>query len=138
MCCDDNRIENVFKAGELRDRLLTGRGHHFMWSALRNHVPIFQHDDLLSERKHFLAAVRDVKDGNAMLTVPGAQVVDDLRLRRGIEGGQRFVKKQQARIGYQRASQRNPLALSTGNFSGSAIAQVRNAERSENPINSLA
>ncbi len=47
--------------------------------------------------KHLLALMSDIKDRNPMLAIPGAQIVENLRLGHRVECGQRLVQQQHAR-----------------------------------------
>ncbi len=74
-----------------------------MRRALRHDATLVEHNHALAEGKNFLAAVGDIKDGNAVSLIPGAEIVDDLALGRGIERRQRFVQQQQFGISHQRS-----------------------------------
>jgi len=85
----------------LSDCFLLRRVHHFVRSALGHDTSRVEHDHALAQRKDFLAAVRDVKDGNAVSLIPLAQVVNDFGLGWGVQRGQGFVQKQHHWIGHQ-------------------------------------
>ena len=70
--------------------------------------------------------------GIPMLLVPGAQVIDNLRLGGGIQRRQRFVQQKDCGIDHQGAGQCDSLPLSTGNLPGPARAQMGDAERFQN------
>ncbi len=72
-----------------------------MRRALGHDASGVEDDNVLAEGKDFLPAVRDIEDGNVASLVPTAQVVNDLRLDRSIEGGQGFVEQQHGGIGHQ-------------------------------------
>ena len=67
-----------------------------------------------------------------MLLVPGAQVIDNLRLGGGIERRQRFIQQKDSGIDHQGAGQCDSLPLSAGNLPRPAPAQMCNAERFQN------
>ena len=82
----------------------------------------------LAQGENFFAAVSDIEDGNAVSLIPLAQIVDDLRLGRGIERGQRFVEQQNGGIGDERSGQSGALAFSPGNLSRVAPREVRDSK----------
>jgi hypothetical protein len=86
----------------------------------------------LAQSKNFLAAVGDIKDGDAVSLIPAAQVVDDRCLRRSVERGQRFIKKEQGGIGHQSPRECRALALSSGDFSRVARCEMRNSKCLQN------
>ena len=83
---------------------------------LRDDPAIFENQHTLAQGNNFLAAMGDIKNGNAMVMVPGSQVFDNLRFGRGIQPGHGFVEQEQTWIGHQRASQRHPLTLASRNL----------------------
>ena len=94
-------VECVFEAYQLSDRFLQRRRDDFVRSALCNDASRIEDNHALAQGKDFLAAVGDIKDGDAVSLIPIAQVVDDRCLRRSVERGQRFIEKQQRGIGHQ-------------------------------------
>ncbi len=124
--------ENILEAHQLRHGFLPRRFHHFVWRTLGHNASRVQHNHTLTQRKHFFPAVRHIEDGNAMSLVPLAQIVNDHRLGRRIERGQRLVQQQHRGIGHQRSRQSRALALSTRNLPRIAPRQVSNAERLKN------
>ena len=90
-----------------------------------------EHEDVFSQGKDFFAAVRYIKNGNAMRAIPLAQIVNDRSLGRAIKRGQRLVEQENFRIGDERAGQSNTLALAAGNFASLAPREMRNTERLE-------
>ncbi len=125
---DHRGVKNIFEAGQLRHRFLQRRGHDLMGSSLRNRPAVFQNDHPLTQRKDFFPAVSNVNHGNAMLLVPGAQVINDPGLGGRIQCRQRFVEKKDCRIDHQGASQSDPLPFPAGNLSRPARTQVRDPE----------
>ena len=125
---DNGGVENVFEPGKVRDGFLARRVHHFVRRALREHAALIKDDDAFAESKDFLAAVRDVKNRNAVGAVPGAQVVEDVSLGGRVERSERFVQQQDAGIGHERARQGDPLALASGNFLRATAAQPSDAK----------
>ena len=75
-----DRIENVFKSGELRDGFLAGSGHDVVRRTLGEDPPAIEHQHALAEREHFFATMRYVEDRDAVRVVPAAQVVEDQAL----------------------------------------------------------
>ena len=67
-----------------------------------------------------------------MLLVPGAQIIDNLRLGGGIQRRQRFIQQKYCGIDHQGAGQCDSLSLPTRNLPGLAPAQMRDAERLQN------
>ena len=121
-------VENILHPRQLRDRLLLRRGHHFVRCALRDDASGVEHNHALAQGEYFLPAVRHIEDGNVVNPVPLPQIVDDLRLRRCVERGQRFVEKQHSRVGHQRSRQSRALTFSTGNRAGTALRQMSNVK----------
>src|SRR6516225_5673896 len=68
--------------------------------------------DVLDDRE----IVRDKEVGEAELALQVAEEIDHLRLHRDVEGGDRLVADDEARMQRQRASNANPLALAAGEF----------------------
>ena len=60
-----------------------------------------------------------------MTPVPGAQIVQDSRLRDRIQCRERFVQQQHSWTRHQRTRQRNPLPFSSRNFARAAAEQAR-------------
>ena len=89
---------------------------------------LIEHDDAFAEREDLAVRVGHVQDGNVVRRVPGAQIVDDPRLRRVIERRQRLVEQQHVRIGDQRARQRHALTFAAGNRVRPPGEQVVDAE----------
>ena len=76
--------------------------------------------DVLDDRE----VVGDEQVGQAELALQVAQQVDHLRLHRDVEGGDRLVADDQARVQRQRAGDADPLALAAGEFVRVAVERV--------------
>ena len=63
-----------------------------------------------------------------MRLIPAPQVVEDLRLGRGVQRGEWFVEQEHAGVSHQRSRQRDALAFSAGDFRWALLAQVIDAE----------
>src|SRR5215468_4477472 len=85
-----------------------------------------------SPRANTSSRLRDVEDRDAVRFIPAPQVIEDQSLGRRIERGQRLVEQQYARIGDQRARERDALPFAARNFAGAPQAQFANTERVEN------
>ncbi len=83
-----------------------------------------EHDDSFPEGEYFFAAVRDIKNRDAVGFGSICGVVDDVRLRGSIERGQRFVEQQNFGIRHQCSRQRDALAFSSGDLAGFALLQM--------------
>ena len=94
------------------------------------HAAALEDDDPFAEREDFAVRMRHVQDGNVVRRVPGAQVLDDPRLRGVIEAGQRLVEQQHLRIGDERTRQRGALALAAGNRARLSGEQMSDPKRS--------
>ena len=116
MSGNDRGIENILEAGKLGHGFEARRAHHLVRRPARNGPAILQHDHLLAQRKNLFPAVGDINDRDTMLLVPGAQIIDNLRFGGGIQRRQRFIQQKDGGIGHQGASQRDSLALPSGNL----------------------
>ncbi len=61
---------------------------------------LFHHQHAFAQRNHFLAAVCDMQDRNAVRLIPAPQIVEDLRLGRGLQSRKRFVEQEHTWIGH--------------------------------------
>ncbi len=125
-------VEHVFETYQLSDRFLQRCRDDFVRRALGDDASGVEDNHALAQGKNFFAAVRDIKDGDAVSLVPLAQIVDDRCLRRSVERGQRFIEKQHGGIGHQGSRQCRALALSAGNFSRVARCKMRDSKCLEN------
>ena len=78
-----------------------------------------------------------IDNRNAVVRVPGPQVIDNFRLCSAVERRERFVQEQHGRIDNERAGQRRPLALAAGDLAGLVPGQMCNLKRFENFCRSL-
>ena len=79
--------------------------------AVRQHAAVVEHDDLIGERDRRQAVGDDER------RAPRHRLVErelDLALGRGVDGGGGVVEDQHARVGQQRAGDRQALALAAG------------------------
>ena len=111
--CVDHAIESIFKSSELSDGLLR-RGHHdFVGRTLRDDASRVEKDYPFAESKHFFSTVRDVENRDTMSPIPFAQIVDDVRLCRGIERRQGLIEQENVGIRDQSSGQSGALAFSS-------------------------
>ncbi len=99
-----------------------------MRRALRDNAALVHHQHAFAQRNYFFTAVRDIENWNAVRLIPAPQIIEDLRLGRGIESGKRFVEQEHAGVGHQSPRQRHALAFSAGDFPWALLAQVVDAE----------
>ncbi len=125
-------IKDIFEACKVRDRLQSRRSHHFMGLPLRYDSSRVQHDHLIAQGKYFFSVMSDEENRDAVILVPLPQIAHQQRLRRTIERRQRLIEQQRSRFGHQRASQRDSLALASGDLPRPPIAQVTDPEQVEN------
>jgi len=109
-------VEDILEARQLRHHFLLRRGHDLVRRTLGHDASGVEHNHPLAQGKNLLSAVGDIENGNAVSPIPLPQVVDDLRLGRRVERGQRLVQKQHRGIDHQRSSQSHALALAAGNL----------------------
>src|SRR5581483_8321081 len=109
-------VKDVFEAGQLGQSFVAWRFEHLVRRAARDDVSVLESGHRLAQGKNFFPAVGDVKDGDAVGLVPGAQVVHDFGTSRTVESGERLIQQQGLGIYDQSARQGDTLALASGNF----------------------
>src|SRR5437867_6779879 len=109
-----------------------------MWSTLRDDLSLLHYKHTFSQGEDFAAIMGYVQDRNAMVPVPGTQVIQDGRFDWLIQAPEWFIQQQQTRIGHQRPCQGYALTLATRNFTWQALPQMANPQRSTNVAGPLA
>ncbi len=71
----------------------------------------FHHHQVVGQARHFVDGVADVDDRQRQLVVQAVEVGQHLGLAARVERRQRFVEQQQARVGAERARDRDALAF---------------------------
>ena len=79
----------------------------------------------MADLAHDLEVVADEEIGDAQPLLQVEQQVDDLRLDRHVEGGDRLVADQQVGLGHQGAREHDALALAAGKLVRVAVELVR-------------
>src|SRR5262245_41233245 len=88
------------------------------------------HDGDAIRHGHRLAlVVRDIDEGRPQPPVQRREFLAHGDTQPGIQVGQRFVHQESLRAAYQRASECNALALSTGELARLAVEQVGDLEK---------
>src|SRR5579872_1693603 len=116
---------------------MDGGRHYLMRRTIGNDASGIEQEDSFSQGEHFLAAVRDVEDGDAMGLIPLAKIVDDLRLCRSVKPSQRFVEQEHFWIRDQGSRQGDTLAFSARDLAHAAGSEMRNTEDLQNCTGSL-
>ncbi len=95
-------------------------------TSLRN-PPSIHHHDPVPEDERLERAMGHVDADAWQLAEKRPQLASELPAGLHVECGQRLVEQQQPRLEYERARQRHPLLLSTGELRGEAVAEIGHA-----------
>ena len=94
------------------------------------------HGDAVGDVLHHAEVVRDEQEGQAKLALQILQQVDDLRLHRNVERGDRLVADDEARAQHQRAGDADALPLAAGEFVRETVARTRRGSPTMRSISS--
>src|SRR5512146_2731497 len=81
----DDGIENIFEACKLGDGLTARAVENLVRCALGDDVAGFENENAITETERLATVVRYKKNGDGVVSVPGAQVVDNAPLRGSVE-----------------------------------------------------
>ncbi len=84
--------------------------------------------DEIAEACGFAAEVGDVEDGEAVVALDGLKQGGHVLASFLVEGGERFVEKEDFWIGGESAAQSDALFFSSGEIQGFAVEEVGEAE----------
>ena len=115
-------------ADESGDHLGCGRVEHAGRLVELHDLSAHQHRHAVAERLRLAAVVRDQHGGDAIGTQDGAEIREQLGVRRGVEAGERLVEQQHLRLEHERAGQRHALGLAPRERPRPLISERRDAE----------
>ena len=86
--------------------------------------PLYMTATLRAEKSDHREVVGDEEVGEVVLPLELAQEIQHLRLDRDVEGRDRLVEDDEARLGRERARHRDALALPAGHLGGTATQEL--------------
>ncbi len=93
---------------------MLGAQQHVVGRALFDHLAVLKHDHAIGDLGDDAEIMGDEHDGHVAAALQVADQFEDLRLRRDIERGGRFVGHQHGRLERQRHGDHRALALAAG------------------------
>ncbi len=99
--------------------------------------PGTHHDDAVGEQHRFLDGVGDEDRGRAERGVDVLQLDRQFLAGEGVEGGERLVHQQDARLRQQRPAQGDALLHAAGQLVGQALVEAGQPDRGEEMVGAL-
>jgi len=126
--CRHGPVQDVLDPDERGDLPAPGSVQHNVGLSLVHEGPVDDHRHPGGEQVRFPARVAHLHDGQTVFPVELPEVVDELLLRDGVEGRERFVEEKDVGLHRDGPRERHALLLAAGEGGGVAIREVVDPE----------
>ena len=133
-----NGGQQIHAAHKTRRKVADGLGVQLLGRALLFDAALVHQHDAVGHGQRFFLIVRDHDAGDAQLALQRADLAAQLGAHLGIEGRQRLVQQQHARLGRQRPGQGHALLLTTRQLCGVTLRLRRKPHHRQHLLHPLA